>query len=83
MKYLPPYSPDLNPIETSFSVLKAWIKRHQELAVLFFHEGRYGDFIDLAIHAQEGRYDAGNLFRKSGIFYRSQEEMDAAEAVEE
>ena len=83
LKYLPPYSSDLNPTETSFSVLKAWIKRHQELAVLYFAEGRFGDFLDLAIHAQEGRYDAGNLFRKSGIYYRSQEEMDIAEALEE
>ena len=28
IEYLPPYSPDLNPIETTFSVLKAWVKRH-------------------------------------------------------
>lgn len=27
VKYLPPYSPDFNPIELTFSVLKAWIKR--------------------------------------------------------
>jgi hypothetical protein len=27
IKYLPPYSPDFNPIEMSFSVLKAWIRR--------------------------------------------------------
>jgi len=26
--YLPPYSPDLNPIETAFSCTKAWIRRH-------------------------------------------------------
>ena len=34
LAYLPPYSPDLNPIELSFSVLKAWIRRHYELAAL-------------------------------------------------
>ena len=28
IKYLPPYSPFLNPIENSFSVLKSAIKRH-------------------------------------------------------
>ncbi|KAF8576354.1 hypothetical protein K439DRAFT_1284357, partial [Ramaria rubella] len=27
--YLPPYSPDLNPIEESFSVVKAWLRRHK------------------------------------------------------
>ena len=29
--YLPPYSPDLNPIEKVFSVLKSQLKRHQIL----------------------------------------------------
>jgi transposase len=28
--FLPPYSPDYNPIETAFSTVKLWIKRHQE-----------------------------------------------------
>jgi transposase len=28
LKFLPPYSPDFNPIEESFSVLKAFIRRH-------------------------------------------------------
>ena len=30
VKYLPPYSPDYNPIELTFSVLKAWMRRHFE-----------------------------------------------------
>ncbi len=56
---LPPYSPDLNPIETSFSVLKAWIKRHQDMAIIY-QEGDYGEFLKLAIEAQEGRGDPGH-----------------------
>ena len=36
---LPSYSPDLNPIETSFSTLKAWIKRHQDIAELYTEPG--------------------------------------------
>jgi transposase len=28
IKYLPPYSPDFNPIEMTFAVLKAWIRRN-------------------------------------------------------
>ncbi|KAI0055788.1 hypothetical protein BV25DRAFT_1815140 [Artomyces pyxidatus] len=28
--YLPPYSPDLNPIEEAFSCLKAWIRRNRD-----------------------------------------------------
>jgi transposase len=27
--YLPPYSPDLNPIEEAFSAIKAWLRRHE------------------------------------------------------
>ena len=26
LEYLPPYSPDYNPIEESFSALKAWMR---------------------------------------------------------
>jgi len=28
--YLPPYSPDFNPIEEAFSAVKAFLKRHEE-----------------------------------------------------
>ncbi|KIO07410.1 hypothetical protein M404DRAFT_136641, partial [Pisolithus tinctorius Marx 270] len=28
LMFLPPYSPDLNPIEESFSTLKAHLRRH-------------------------------------------------------
>jgi hypothetical protein len=29
--YLPPYSPDYNPIETAFGCAKGWIRRHNDL----------------------------------------------------
>lgn len=28
LRYLPPYSPDFNPIEEGFSGMKAWIRRN-------------------------------------------------------
>ena len=31
MLYLPPYSPDLNPIEEAFSYVKYYLKRHDQL----------------------------------------------------
>ena len=31
--YLPPYSPDLNPIEQAFSSIKAWLRRHESEAL--------------------------------------------------
>ena len=33
--YLPTYSPDYNPIETSFAVLKQWLKKHGHLVKLY------------------------------------------------
>jgi transposase len=30
IEYLPPYSPDLNPIEEAYSKIKHWIRRHQD-----------------------------------------------------
>jgi transposase len=30
LEYLPPYSPDLNPIEEAFSKIKAFIRRNQD-----------------------------------------------------
>jgi hypothetical protein len=29
--YLPPYSPDFNPIEEAFSSIKAWLRRHEAM----------------------------------------------------
>jgi len=29
--YLPPYSPDFNPIEEAFSAMKAWLRRNEGL----------------------------------------------------
>ena len=39
LKYLPPYSPFLNPIENSFSVLKSAIKRHLQFNAERIHAG--------------------------------------------
>ena len=72
VEYLPPYSPDFNPIETSFALLKAWIRRNTDLAEAYSLSDTFGDFLQLAIHAQDGAYDAGNLFRKAGIEYKGQ-----------
>jgi hypothetical protein len=33
--FLPPYSPQLSPIELGFSLLKRWLKRHAPLAFGF------------------------------------------------
>lgn len=30
IEFLPPYSPDYNPIETAFSTIKSWIRRNRD-----------------------------------------------------
>lgn len=30
MLYLPPYSPDMNPIEEGFLAMKAWLREHHQ-----------------------------------------------------
>lgn len=32
LECLPPYSPDLNPIELTFNVIKSWLQRHADEA---------------------------------------------------
>lgn len=66
---LPPYSPDLNPIETSFAVLKAYIRKHQDIGAMYAEEGFFHEFLELAIEAQMGQVNSRNLFRKSFISY--------------
>ena len=62
--FLPPYSPDLNPIELTFLVLKAWIK----LKWVFLHQtcGSFGDFLELAVRESQCDCFARQHFQHSG-----------------
>jgi hypothetical protein len=44
LMYLPPYSPDLSPIEESFNGLKQWMRRNRTLSASF--EGMFEGFCD-------------------------------------
>lgn len=48
LKYLPPYSPDLNPIELIFGVLKKWIRWHFVDDWPRF-EGDFGEWLRYAV----------------------------------
>jgi cob(I)alamin adenosyltransferase len=65
------YSFDFNLIETSFSLLKAWIKRNEELARSYTVEyDDFEQFLQNAIKEQRTRLnDSRNLFRKIEIQY--------------
>jgi len=46
LAYLPPYSPDLNPIEEAFAQLKQWIQKNRAMAFSF---DSFDDFLRLAM----------------------------------
>ncbi|KAF1937137.1 hypothetical protein EJ02DRAFT_300971, partial [Clathrospora elynae] len=63
LEYLPPYSPDYNPIERSFKVLKSWIKRHSD------RQDEWEDFcffLELAILKSCYVVDCTAWYRKCG-----------------
>jgi transposase len=63
LRYLPPYSPDLNPIEQAFSKLKALLRKHKERS----REGlwnRIGGLLDSFTPTE-----CQNFFRHAGYAY--------------
>jgi transposase len=46
LEFLPPYSPDKNPIEVTFKDLKAWIRRHYSDVSAF---DRFDNFLNTAV----------------------------------
>jgi len=49
LEYLPPYSPDFNPIEEAFAELKAWMRSNCEIAAIAQEEGKFEEFLHLAL----------------------------------
>jgi transposase len=62
LEFLPPYSPDLNPIEESFAELKQWLKKHNMLVSEF---ADFGEFLELGVKSLRGR--PANHFRSCHI----------------
>jgi transposase len=60
LRYLPPYSPDLNPIEQSFAKLKAHLRKAKERTIPALYD-RIGQALE-TFQPSEFR----NYFRKSG-----------------
>jgi DDE superfamily endonuclease len=63
--YLPPYSPDLSPIEESFNGLKQWMRRNRALSTSF--EGMFKGFFHLAVKLAVTPENARDYFRSAGI----------------
>jgi len=72
LEYLPPYLPDYNPIEESFSALKAWMRRNRELVSAFepFFEG----YMHLAVQMACNRKAVRGFFRWASIDVNEEDE---------
>ena len=78
VRYLPPYSPDFNPIELTFSVLKAWMRRnYRELRAQF--EGEFGLFLAHAIEVSGCDRFAKEHFRHSAGGYLFEGDYEACQ----
>ena len=62
LEFLPPYSPDFNPIEATFKDLKAWIRRNYTLASNF---NSFDIFLEFVI-SQAYRVNAKAHFKNAG-----------------
>jgi transposase len=76
VRFLPPYSPDFNPIELTFSVLKAWLQRNYVWTRSSFK--KFGDYLVWAIgHSrcdrsarEQFRHAAGGIYLEEGEIER-------------
>ncbi len=74
IRFLPPYSLDLNPIETSFALIKAYIQRNYEVVASYTEErGGFGAFLNDAICDQAHSGNPAGLFRAAGIEYEGRD----------
>ncbi len=62
LEFLPPYSPDFNPIEESFAEMKAWMRKNYTLQENY---DEFEGFLELAMRHMANR--AGNHFRSCHI----------------
>lgn len=68
LAYLPAYSPDYNPIETSFAVLKQWLKKHGHLVEFYGStQADFERFLNDAVLAQANKVNHKALFQSAGI----------------
>lgn len=70
---LPTYSPDFNPIELSFHMLKSWVRRNMRLWITF---NDFEDYIKFAIKSSGCDQYAEKHFRHCGYLFKGEVEGD-------
>ena len=67
-EFLPPYSPDYNPIEESFAALKAWMRKRCLWAEEYIRDNNFEGFLQLALLEFTAGLNPGAHFRSCGYF---------------
>ena len=62
--FLPPYSPDYNPIELAFSVIKSWLKKNKD-----FIEYCLDPYFALLLACEQITSDMAKSFYESSIYF--------------
>ena len=78
VKHLPPYSPDYNPIELTFNVLKTWMRRHFDTFRQIFHDD-FERFLKHAIDVNNCDKFANEHFKHSPAGYIFEDEIKTFE----
>ena len=84
LPYLSLYLLDFNPIKTSFSVSKRWIKRHINLINFYTKKVReFGQFLYNIVRKQANdiEYDAGQLFWHLGTQYPKKKKNNSSNSL--
>jgi hypothetical protein len=76
IKFLPPYSPDYSPIELTFSILKAWIRRHFR-SLRYIYQGDFGGFLQYAVEQSGCDKKAMEHFRHAAGGYKFDGDYEA------
>jgi transposase len=76
IRFLPPYSPEYNPIELTFSLLKAWMRRHFKALRPQF-QGDFGAFLRYAIEHSGCDKKAIEHFKYSAGGYQFEGDYEA------
>jgi transposase len=66
LKYLPPYSPDLNPIEEAFSKIKHFLRHNQDYYATSTRDGILFDMLEVLDIVTSD--DAAGYFAHAGYF---------------
>jgi len=73
VEFLPPYSPDFNPIELSFNSVKQWVKANFSLSNNF---NDFADFLRYAVEQSGANRYAESHFRHYGYIFHGEIEGD-------